>query len=139
MRLEPYIGITYAVGAISLVLTVIIFILLLGSCKPISYAHQIHVLASTSKFPRHLWLPPAVLAHDCRNLYVIMIIARTNAILGPVIDACLMAIPVWVVYTTMITSRKSVQVALVFSVGLFVVIAGIVRNVYIDIESNTTL
>ena len=68
-----------------------------------------------------------------------MIIARANAVLGPVIDACLVAIPVWIVYTTMITSRKSVQVALVFSVGLFVVIAGIVRNVYIDIESNTTL
>jgi len=66
-------------------------------------------------------------------------VLTAHSILGIIIDVALIALPVWVVYTTMLSSRKSVQVALVFSVGVFVVITGIVRFVYICVESQQEL
>ncbi len=39
----------------------------------------------------------------------------------------LFALPMWVINTKMMNSAKKVQVMLVFSVGIFVVITGVVR------------
>ncbi len=54
-----------------------------------------------------------------------MIIAHTA--IGIIVDVALFALPIWVINTKMMNSAKKVQVMLVFSVGIFVVITGIVH------------
>jgi len=50
-----------------------------------------------------------------------------HASLGIAIDLCLLAIPLWIVHSRMISSATSKQVMLVFSVGLFVILTGAIR------------
>jgi len=87
----------------------------------------------------NVWLPPYLPGLNCMDPAKVNAVLTAHSVLGIIIDASLMALPVWVVYTTMLSSRKSVQVALVFSVGVFVVITGIVRFVYICVESQHAL
>jgi len=47
------------------------------------------------------------------------------------VDFALFALPIAVINAKMMKSSKKIQVMLVFSVGLFVVITGIVRMVYV--------
>jgi hypothetical protein len=54
-----------------------------------------------------------------------MIIAHQA--IGIIVDTALFALPIWVINTNMMNSAKKIQVILVFSVGVFVVITGIVR------------
>lgn len=54
-----------------------------------------------------------------------------HAVAGIVIDVALLILPVYIIYTKMIWSRKTVQVMLVLSIGVFVVVTGIVRLIMI--------
>jgi ABC-type Mn2+/Zn2+ transport system permease subunit len=47
--------------------------------------------------------------------------------IGIIVDLALFVLPVWVIHNKMLNSAKKFQVMLVFSVGIFVVITGIVR------------
>lgn len=53
----------------------------------------------------------------------------THQVIGLILDISLMGLPIWVVYTKMIFSRRAFQVILVFSAGLFVIITGCIRLV----------
>lgn len=54
-----------------------------------------------------------------------------HAVAGIVIDVALLILPVYIIYTKMIWSRKTIQVMLVLSIGVFVVVTGIVRLIMI--------
>ncbi len=54
-----------------------------------------------------------------------MIIGHTA--IGIIVDVALFALPMWVINTKMMNSLKKAQVMLVFSVGIFVVITGVVH------------
>ncbi|KAH8892642.1 hypothetical protein GQ53DRAFT_126809 [Thozetella sp. PMI_491] len=65
----------------------------------------------------------------------------THGAVGIALDLCMVAMPVWVIYSNMTLSTRMFQVALVFSVGLFAVTAGIVRLIIIvntDFTTDTT-
>lgn len=46
---------------------------------------------------------------------------------GLVVDIALLVLPIYIICTKMIWSRKAIQVMLVLSVGVFVIVTGIVR------------
>ncbi|KXH50106.1 hypothetical protein CSAL01_11854 [Colletotrichum salicis] len=50
-----------------------------------------------------------------------------HQIVGLIMDFCLMGLPIWVIYTKMLWSKRTFQVIRVFSVGIFVVATGCVR------------
>ncbi len=54
-----------------------------------------------------------------------------HAVAGIVIDVALLILPVYIIYTKMIWSRKTIQVMLVLSIGVFVIVTGIVRLIMI--------
>lgn len=51
----------------------------------------------------------------------------THASIGIAVDFALLALPIWVVHSKMIWSAKTIRVILIFCIGLFAVITGIVR------------
>lgn len=53
----------------------------------------------------------------------------THAVTGLVVDMCLFSMPIYMIYTTMMWSRRTLQVLVVMSVGLFYVVTGLVRMV----------
>ncbi|KAI8664528.1 hypothetical protein NCS55_00961900 [Fusarium keratoplasticum] len=64
-----------------------------------------------------------------------------HAIVGIFIDAALFALPIWVIRNKMAAGAKAVKVILVFCVGLFAIMTGIIRLSFIvttDFSVNTT-
>ena len=51
----------------------------------------------------------------------------THGGFGIAVDVALLALPIWVIHSKMIFSAKTVRVIMVFSVGIFAAITGIVR------------
>jgi hypothetical protein len=51
----------------------------------------------------------------------------THASIGIAVDMAIIALPIWVVHSSMMFSAKAVRVVLVFCVGIFASITGIVR------------
>lgn len=47
--------------------------------------------------------------------------------IGLIIDVALLALPIWIIYDKMLFSKRAMQVILIFSIGIFVVVAGIIR------------
>ena len=50
-----------------------------------------------------------------------------HAIVGIVIDVALLLLPLYTIYTKMIWSKRTIQVLIVMSVGVFVLITGVLR------------
>jgi rhodopsin domain-containing protein len=67
----------------------------------------------------------------CKGLIADQNMMVGHAIAGIVIDVALLILPVYIIYTKMIWSRKMIQVLLVLSVGVFVIVTGIVRLIMI--------
>lgn len=76
---------------------------------------------------RDTWKPPGIPGLNCVSTDANEAMMTAHAIIGIITDLVLMALPIWVIYSKMIFSRKKFQVLLVFSVGVFVVVTGIVR------------
>ncbi|KAI8633916.1 hypothetical protein F5Y19DRAFT_489352 [Xylariaceae sp. FL1651] len=50
-----------------------------------------------------------------------------HATVGIAIDLALLLLPIWVIYTNMMWSKRTFQIILVLSIGFFVIITGVVR------------
>ncbi|KAI2469504.1 hypothetical protein F4781DRAFT_218802 [Annulohypoxylon bovei var. microspora] len=64
-----------------------------------------------------------------------------HGLIGIVVDAILLFLPIWVIYTKMMWSRKTLQIILVLSVGVFAVATGVIRVILIKtkkLESDVT-
>lgn len=79
----------------------------------------------------HGWLPPMSPGGQCVSPVALDQMMTAHAVLGIIFDGILMGLPIWVIYTKMMWSRKMFQVIAVFSVGVFVVITGLIRLYYI--------
>lgn len=51
----------------------------------------------------------------------------THAGVGIAVDTAIIALPIWVVHSMMMFSTKALRVVIVFCVGIFATITGIVR------------
>ncbi|PKS12343.1 hypothetical protein jhhlp_001643 [Lomentospora prolificans] len=99
----------YGVGVVIILKTLAAFLFRLLECKDIKV----------------LWLPPG--SGDCISKDAEAIMMWTHASFGIAVDFCLFALPIWVVHSKMIWSAKTIRVILIFCIGLFAVITGIVR------------
>ncbi|KAH7018047.1 uncharacterized protein B0I36DRAFT_368098 [Microdochium trichocladiopsis] len=112
---KRYVRLVWGVGGITLVSTIIFFIVKMTSCKPVSA----------------MWLPPFIAADMCMSGNALDQMMTVHAALGIAIDISLVALPVWVIYTKMIFSKRKFRVILIFAVGIFVIITGLVRFILI--------
>ena len=110
-----YLILVYAVSAMVLIATIVSFLIRLLQCHPVSDG----------------WLPPMTPGTHCLPQISLDMMMNAHAILGIIFDIMLMALPIWVIYKKMLWSRKTFQVIAVFSVGIFVVVTGIIRLYYI--------
>ncbi|EXA32113.1 hypothetical protein FOVG_16595 [Fusarium oxysporum f. sp. pisi HDV247] len=100
----------WAIGVVIVVITVAAFIFFLAECKPIGDlfdAINPHRKCASPEMESHLmW---------------------SHSIVGIFIDAALFGLPIWVIRKRMTFGSKVVKVILVFCVGLFAIIMGILR------------
>ncbi|KAG7046722.1 hypothetical protein JMJ77_0014945 [Colletotrichum scovillei] len=75
----------------------------------------------------HLWKPPFFPGKNCVPSEYQNTMMVVHQVVGLVLDFCLMGLPIWVIYTKMLWSKRAFQVICVFSVGIFVVATGCVR------------
>lgn len=106
----------WATGGMILVTTLGCFFFRLFHCSPVSAG----------------WLPPMTPGPKCVSQASLDQMMTAHASLGILFDVILMGLPVWVIYTKMLWSRKMFQVIAVFSVGIFVVVTGCIRLYYIE-------
>ncbi|KAF3015267.1 hypothetical protein E8E14_005241 [Neopestalotiopsis sp. 37M] len=106
--------ILYGTAGVVLIQTLTCFFYKLFECTPV----------------RDSWKPPGSPGLDCVSTDANEAMMTGHAVVGIMADLVLMALPIWVIYTKMMFSRKKFQVILVFSVGVFVVVTGIVRLYY---------
>lgn len=106
-----FLGLVYGVAGVTLVSTVIFFFVKIGSCKPVSA----------------LWLPPFMTEGQCMDEDTTDIMMNIHSALGIVIDVSLVALPIWVIHTKMMFSGRKFRVIGIFTVGVFVIITGLVR------------
>jgi hypothetical protein len=81
---------------------------------------------------KDLWKPP----FETEGLNCVSAKANDNmmvshAVIGIIMDVVLMILPIWMIWKNMMFTKKAIQVILIFSVGVFVIITGIVRLWYI--------
>ncbi|KAL2208497.1 hypothetical protein CC79DRAFT_1366705 [Sarocladium strictum] len=114
---KRYLRSVYVVAALTLISTLIFFFIKVGSCKPVSA----------------LWLPPYETMGQCMSEDTTDIMMNIHSALGIVIDISLVALPIWVIHTKMMFSGRKFRVILIFAVGIFVIITGLVRFILIRI------
>ncbi|OTA70362.1 hypothetical protein K449DRAFT_427889 [Hypoxylon sp. EC38] len=61
-----------------------------------------------------------------------------HGIVGIAVDAILLFLPIWVICTKMMWSKKTLQIILILSVGVFAVAAGIIRVILMRAEDFST-
>lgn len=105
----------YSIGSFILAQTVASFAFQLTSCSPIEDNFK----------------PPFVPGLDCRPATADRAMMEGHAAAGIAIDVLLLILPIYIIYSKMMWSKRLIQVILVMSVGIFVVAIGIIRLVMI--------
>ncbi|KAK1517367.1 hypothetical protein CPAR01_16231 [Colletotrichum paranaense] len=108
---RTFIILSYTTGFFVIAQTLGCVIYRLTQCSPLS----------------HLWKPPFFPGKNCVPSEYQNTMMVVHQIVGLVLDFCLMGLPIWVIYTKMLWSKRAFQVICVFSVGIFVVATGCVR------------
>ncbi|KAI1408477.1 hypothetical protein F5Y13DRAFT_194340 [Hypoxylon sp. FL1857] len=105
--------ISWTVAVVISAQTVAAFVYRLTECMPI---------ADTFK-------PPNEQGTNCipENAHTRMMVG--HGVVGVAVDAILLLLPIWVIYTKMMWSKKTLQIILILSVGVFAVTTGIIRVV----------
>ncbi|CZR65782.1 related to integral membrane protein [Phialocephala subalpina] len=110
-----YLYLIYATAAIIVVQTNFAFWYKLCECRPI----------------KDLWKPPFAEGLNCVSAKANDNMMVSHAVIGIIMDVVLMALPIWMIWKNMIFTKKAIQVVLIFSVGIFVILTGIIRLWYI--------
>ncbi|KAB5518048.1 hypothetical protein GE09DRAFT_1230721 [Coniochaeta sp. 2T2.1] len=105
----------YCVGVCVFAQTITAFIYRLTECTPVADNFK----------------PPILPGLNCKGLAADQNMMVSHAVAGIVIDLALLILPVYIIYTKMIWSRKTIQVLLVLSIGVFAIVTGIVRLIMI--------
>ncbi|KAK0120452.1 hypothetical protein ONS96_010666 [Cadophora gregata f. sp. sojae] len=109
-----YLYLIYGIAAFNVVQTTVCFLYKLLECRPV----------------KDLWLPPDTPGTNCVSQAANETMMTINAVFGIAIECALLALPIWIVSRKMMVSRKMFQVILIFCVGIFVIMAGVVRLYY---------
>jgi hypothetical protein len=80
---------------------------------------------------KDLWKPPFAEGLNCVSAKASDNMMVSHAIIGIVMDMVLMVLPIWMIWKNMIFKKKAIQVVLIFGVGIFVILTGIIRLWYI--------
>ncbi|KAH8900924.1 hypothetical protein GQ53DRAFT_133065 [Thozetella sp. PMI_491] len=89
------------------------------------------------------FLPPFLpqLIETCKSRQADNDLMLGHGVAGIILDTALLVLPIYIIYTKMIWSRRTIQVILVMSVGIFVLVTGIVRVILIqtlDFQADVT-
>ncbi|KAF6836905.1 hypothetical protein CMUS01_05219 [Colletotrichum musicola] len=106
-----YVMLTYITGSLIIAQSIGCVVYRLTQCSPITH------LRKPPFFPGKNCVPPS---HQNSMM-------AAHQISGLALDFSLMGLPIWVIYTRMLWSRRVFQLICVFSVGFFVVAIGCVR------------
>lgn len=106
-----YVRIGYGVGVIVIAQTLGCFFYRLTECKPI----------------KDIWVVPTAPGLNCVTPQEENSMMVGHQAIGIIVDLALLALPLWIIWKKMLYSNKKIQVLLIFSVGIFVVVTGIVR------------
>ncbi|KAF2815952.1 uncharacterized protein BDZ99DRAFT_565848 [Mytilinidion resinicola] len=116
--------IVYALGGLIAAVTIVCFFVLLFECKHIP----------------GLWNKRRPGA-QCLAPYREAILMYTHTSFGILFDSLLLALPIWVLYKKMMFNSQTLKVMLVFTIGFFAAVTGIVRLsviIRINMALNTT-
>lgn len=105
----------YFIGTLIFLQTFICQVFLLTECNPVS----------------DLFKPPFLPGLNCKSSDKDGAMMQAHAGAGIGIDLLLLVLPIYIIYSKMMWSKRAVQVILVMSIGIFVVVTGIIRLVLI--------
>lgn len=119
----------YGVGLLIAVQTLGCFFYRLTECTPISWAPSAVCVGSMLTRRRDIWLAPSTPGLNCVSSQEENSMMIGHQAIGIIIDFALLVLLIWVIHYKMMFSNRKIQVILVFSVGTFVVVTGIIRIV----------
>lgn len=129
----------WATGVVIVTITLTAFFFVLTECDPIMYVDGLSSRVLLSNSPSDLFRaakPNKKCISKQKEAYMMW----AHAIVGIFIDAALFALPIWVIRNKMAAGAKAIKVILVFCVGLFAIMTGIIRLSFIvttDFSVNT--
>lgn len=126
--------VVYTIAGLIVAHVLIFFIYAITACNPIRYVLVHPGLDEpraepqlTSHHARYLWFPPFNQGDHCRSPAANNTMMKAHAITGIILDLALLVTTIWVLYDKMIFNKRAIQVMMVFSVGIFAIVTGIVR------------
>lgn len=105
----------YFIGSLIFIQTFTCQVFLLTECSPVA----------------DVFKPPFLPGLNCKSSDADGAMMQAHAGAGIGIDVLLLVLPIYIIYSKMLWSRRTIQVIAVMSVGIFVVVTGIIRLVLI--------
>ncbi|KAI1396418.1 hypothetical protein F4819DRAFT_134668 [Hypoxylon fuscum] len=110
---KSIIWISWTVAVVIIAQTVTAFVYRLTECTPAI----------------DVFKPPKTPGLQCVGVAANNMMLVGHGVAGIVIDAALLLLPIWVIWSKMMWSRKTLQIIMILSVGMFAVVTGIIRVV----------